>query len=348
MAIPLSIALLLRIILLLLFFLIINLLYLAYKKRDDVKGRRIKEAYIQEKQLIWFDYFREGTGIPTILIPKNRYEIEGIEQIFLVYLHNLKTSSIVEKISQFSNEYLYTHYKGELNSRRWSRRMNAMERIVDFQIDRLVDDCHQMNQEKLSTEEQFQQLKIIANLKEEEFICALRKTTHIFSEYAYKRIFMDVSEDVFEALLKEIDTLPLTCQYCVVDLVGIRRERAYLSYLNTFISSNDDEMRIRALKAIYEIGVVTDIQSYTQFSEADAWEERLMFVKLLAYIPVEEAYPHLRKRMRDEAWWVRLQAGTVMRNYKNGAQLLEEIVETEQDPFAVDMAKAFLKEGDNR
>jgi len=315
-------------------------------KRKDRNAQQVKEAYIAAHQDTWFTYFREDIPLPQALIPCNREEVQGVEDIFFVYLQNLKTPTIMNKISQFSNQHLSSYYKKELHSKRWSHRMNAMQRILDFQVDRLVDDCIQKDHKKLSPEEAFLLLKLMANLKDDEFMAYLKASSHVFSENEYKRICMDLRSEIFEALLNNMEDLPLVCRYALIDLIGLKRDSSYLSYLQEFLQSSDQEIRIRALKALYEIGVVVDIENYVKFSESSVWEERLMFTKLLFYLPSEIAMPYLRNLMKDEAWAVRLQAGRVISKYKDGKGILQDIIANETDPFAIDMANAFLEEGD--
>jgi len=347
MTISLSISFLLKFILIFLILLSLNIIYLTYKKHKDNKGQHIKNQYILENELAWFHYFRDGATVPDKLIPRNRYEVEAIEEIFFIYLHNLKSPTVVEKISQFSNEHLYDYFKKNLQSKRWSSRMNAMQRIVDFKIDRLVDDCLRLDQAKLSSEEEFLILKVMANLREDDFIKQLLNTQKVFSEYEYKRVFMDLDDDNFEELVVDLHLLPAIAQYAVIDLIGMKRNVDWIVFLNKFLKSEDQELRIRSLKAIYEIGVVEDLAPYAPFSESSIWEERLMFTKLLTYIPSQSALPYLNRLIKDESWSVRSQAARVIVNYKDGQAILRNIVETKRDKFAVDMARSFLKEGDS-
>lgn len=318
------------------------------KKVAYQKGQKITKRYIEKKQLVWFHYFRDGQQIPTELIPRNPHEIEAIEEIFFVYLHNLKDPSIMDKISQFSNDYLADHFQQELHRKRWSSRVNAMQRIVDFNIDRLANECLQMDPEKISSEEQFLRLKIIANLKEEAFISQLVSNEHVLSEHEYKRLFMDLSDGQFDQLLMESEELPMLCRYAVIDVVGMKRNPAHIPFLHKFLDSSESEIRIRSLKAIYEIGVVEDIRHYASFSKSSVWEERLMFTKLLIYLPSTVAMPYLRNLIKDTAWAVRMQAGRAIRKYPDGQERLQEIIHTETDAFAVDMAKSFLKVGEGQ
>lgn len=343
MIIPISITVLLYSITILFFMLGITIIYLIYKKQREKKAELMKETYIQEKQLLWYDFFREGYSIPINLIPRNKFEVAGIEEIFFVYLQNFKTEEITEKISRFSNEYLFKHLKQQLQSRRWSDRMNAMQLIIDFKMDRLVETCMQKKYEKLSHEEKYQRLKLIANLKEENFIEQLLQSGYPFSEYEYKRIFMELSEKIFGELLDDINQLPVPCRYSIIDLVGLKHDSHYLLKLHQLLQDEEQEIRIRSLRAIYEIGIISDINKYASFAESLIWQERLMFTKLLRYVSPEVSIPFIRILIQDPVWQVRNQAEKIILQYKNGARILEEI-----SMNITDRRTTLLKEGEHQ
>lgn len=321
--------------------------YLFGKRHQEIKVNRIKEDYIEQKQKLWDAFFRDEDVSAKELVPRNKFEVEAIEEIFFVYLTNLKTPMIVEKIQMFSNEFLYDYFLAQLKSRKWSTRINAMGRVLDFKMDRLVDVIVNMQADKLTKEENFKRLKVFAHLKEQGFVEEFLQVSGILSEYEYKRILIDIEDSLFNDLLAQFTVLPSVCQYAVLDLLGIKRDSDYLLFLETQLSNEDPEVRIRALKAIYEIGLIEDIGKYERFSHSSLWEERLIFSKILEYVQVEIAQPFLSQSIKDESWWVRFQAGKTISKYRNGNLILKDIIEKETDQFAVDMANSFLKEGDS-
>ncbi|WP_342514384.1 HEAT repeat domain-containing protein [Sporosarcina sp. FSL K6-1522] len=344
----LTIELLLRLIFVLIIGLATFTCYLIFKRMLEVSGLRKKEAYIREKQMLWYRYFRDEEPFQTSLIPKNKFEVQAVEELFLSYINNLFTPAILEKVKLFSNQYLQQHFLGLLRSRKWGERINSMERIVDFHIDSLVEECEKMDGEKLSREEHFQLLKIYAVLKEEQFVDKLLTLPVLFSEYEYKKLLISVDEEILRGLLNRIEEFPDTCKFVMIDILGIKRNMDDLSFLESQLEHNNDEIRIRALKAIYELGVIIDPEKYVHFNVSPIWEERLMHAKLLGNLPITYSLPYLEVLLEDESWWVRSQAAKTIGKDKQGAEILQSFIETASDQFAIDMANEVLWEGGSK
>ena len=322
-------------------------IYLVMKRLLEQFYMKKKAEYLKDKQNEWYLYFRGKKEFSSLLIPNKKYEIEVIEEIFLAYLTNLSSSYIQHKIKRFSNQYLKQHYQKLLRNRKWSTRMNAMYRIADFQIDSLLYDCEKMERNKLSKEESFHLLKIYSILHKEKFINRFLTLSETFSEYEYKKLFMSVSDDILESLMDRIEDLPLPCQYSIVETIGGVRNVERLPFLEAQLNGSDGEMRIRALKAIHEIGIIINLEKYIPFVYSKVWEERLMMAKLLGNSSLVETLPYLEKLLQDESWWVRSQAAKTIGNGKKGSEILQAFIETATDKYAVDVAYEVLKKGRN-
>jgi hypothetical protein len=322
--------------------------YLIFKRMGEVGGLRKKEAYLREKQMTWYRYFRDEVSFNTSLIPKNRFEIQAVEEIFLAYLHNLYTPEILDKISLFSNEYLKQHFLKLLNSKKWSERINSMERIVDFQMESLIDNCEKIEQKKLSNEEYFQLLKIEAVFREGRFVKKILTLPVSFSEYEYKKLLISVNEEIFRSLLDRMEELPDSCQYSIIDILGLKRNVDYQTFLEAQLSHKNDEIRIRSLKAIYEIGIIVDPEKYKHFNTSSIWEERFMHAKLLGNLPITYSLPYLLELLQDGSWWVRSQAAKTIGQDKQGKEILKSFIETASDQFAIDMANEVLWKGGSK
>lgn len=344
----LTIGLLLRLIIVLVIVLIALTCYLIFKQMREVAGLRKKEAYIHEKQMLWYRYFRDEEKFDTSLIPTNKFEIQAVEALFLSYLNNLFTPAILEKIRLFSNQYLKQHFLGLLRSRKWSERINSMERIVDFHIDSLVGICEEMDKGKLSKEEHFQLLKIYAVLKEEHFVNKLLTLPVVFSEYEYKKLLISVDEAISRELLNQIEEVPDACKFAMIDILGVKRNMDDLSFLESQLEHSNDEIRIRSLKAIYKLGIIIDPEKYVHFNVSPLWEERLMHAKLLGNLPISYSAPYLKVLLEDDSWWVRSQAAKTIGKDKQGAEILQSFIETTNDQFAIDMANEVLWEGGSK
>ncbi|WP_203248567.1 HEAT repeat domain-containing protein [Sporosarcina beigongshangi] len=342
------IKLLLLLIIVLVFILIFFTCYLIFERTREVSGVRKKEVYIREKQMLWYRYFRDAEKFHASLIPTNKFEIQAVEELFLSYLNNLFTPAILKKIELFSNQYLKQHFSGLLRSRKWSERINAMERIIDFRMDSLLEVCEKMDEKKLSHEEYFQLLKIYAVFKEEQFVNKLLNLPVLFSEYEYKKLLISVDEDILNDLMNRMEELSDTCQYVIIDILGIKRNMDNLSFLESRLGHSNDEIRIRSLKAIYELGVIIEPEKYVHFNVSPIWEERLMHARLLGNLPISYSLPYLEALLKDDSWWVRSQAAKTIGKDKQGAEILQSFIETASDQFAIDMANEVLWEGGSK
>jgi HEAT repeat protein len=118
-----------------------------------------------------------------------------------------------------------------------------------------------------------------------------------------------------------------------------------LTFLENNLSHDDTEIRIRSLKAINEMGMITDLDRYKVFLDSPVWEERLMLAKLLGAFPLEQVYPYLEELLQDENWWVRSQSARTIVNSKDGMSRLEMFIATAQDQYAIEMAQEVLVRG---
>lgn len=316
--------------------------YLIIMRILEDFGLRKKDAYIHEKQMLWYRYFREEEDFDPTLIPKNQYEVQAVEEIFSAYINNLITPAISEKIRLFANQYLKQHIAKKLKSRRWGNRINAMNLIVDFQMDSLLEDCEKMDGHKLSHEEHFQRLNIYAVFKNTKFVKELFFSPMQFSEYEYKRLFMNVDEESLSEIIGRMASLPATCQYALIDILGTKGNIDDLPFLESQLNHANDEIRIRSLKAIYKIGMVIDPKKYVRFTTSPIWEERLMHTKVLGNLSFTYALPYLQQLLQDDSWWVRLQAAEIIGKDKRSTEILQRFIETANDPYAIDMAREVL------
>jgi len=112
--IEISINVLIRGIILLSVFLLFVCIYLSIRRGIEVAHLQKKNSYIKNNQTLWYRYFRDEISFTRKLIPKDKFEIQGLEEIFLVYIKHLSNESIQNKIKQFSNQHLKQYYQKEV------------------------------------------------------------------------------------------------------------------------------------------------------------------------------------------------------------------------------------------
>ncbi|WP_298466901.1 HEAT repeat domain-containing protein [uncultured Psychrobacillus sp.] len=320
-------------------------LYLIIKRVKEVKIKAEIASYVSKHEENWRRFLIEGVPFNPEVIPKSREEIIGIEVIFSTYLKNLSNESIQEKISQFSNEYLKDFYLKLLQSKSWSKRMNAMFHIEDFKIDSLEKDCEKLGKKRISREEYFQLLKIYSLFNKNLFLQHILISNVQLSEYEYKKLLLNLPAELLDTLTDKITDLPKTCRYALIDTLGLKRDIEYLPHLEVQLQQEDIEIRIKSLRAIYEIGFINNPENYLAFVKSPVWEERLMVAKLFQLLPLSYTLPHLEILLEDESWWVRSQAAKTMMRDKSGRTSLEEYIEHSSDRYAIDMANEALGKG---
>lgn len=342
MMIELSIQLLLYVIVVLLLFCCVVIIYLIFQEKRNSRMKRKMEDYSLNTKIIWRAYILEDAPFEKKLIPKDKIEILEVENILLSYLKNISNEVLHLKIYSFAQMYLKDHYKEELTSRKWSRRMNAVYRIADFQIKELVDTC-EVSMKQKGTLEAFQLLKLYSILEKEKFTQALLASDFSFSESEYKKLFSYLEVEMLEQLLEKMEDIQEVARFALIDTIAVKGSTAVVENLEKILSNDNDEIRIRALKGLERVGVIKHIETYTPFVNSPIWEERLMVAKLFKHAPLTFTCRYLEILLQDSNWWVRSQAASTMIEDPKGRQKLIEFIETTTDQYAIDMANEVLE-----
>ncbi|GIN84728.1 hypothetical protein J6TS2_11140 [Heyndrickxia sporothermodurans] len=331
-----------------LFFLLIFLLiYIVWKRVQETKMKAKMKQYIKVHKDEWYLYLIEEKNISEKLIPNNMGEQKAIEEILVRYTKNILSHTVITKISNYVEENMEDYYRKKLKSRKWSTRMNVLYKIIDFQMHFLIKDVLEMlnSNKKYSKEEYLQMYKILSHFRYENFIEHILNPKFLIGEFEYKQLLFDMDPNDFGLFVQKYEELPDTLKYIIIDIIGIKNNIEYIQFLESKLADPQLEVRIRTLKSINRIGAITDINLYIPFIQSNYWEERLMVAKLLIHVPLAESKDHLKELLQDSSWWVRSEAAQTLRNHKMGKQVLESIIISSEDRYAVDMAKEVLGKG---
>lgn len=318
--------------------------FIVIQRMREKKSLAYITDYIHKYGDILYLQLIEGDQFSSRIKPINKTEKKAIEKILLHYSKNITDNDILLRIKYFVEANLQNDYRKQLNSRRWSTRMNVLYKIIDFQMEFLVDDVLKMlnSSKKYSADEYFQMYKILSFFRKEEFIGYLSHPKFELAEIDFKKLIFNADTKQLESLIAQFEDLPIALKYSIIDIIGIKNFLDGLPFLERRLVDRDLEIRIRALKANVQLGVIRDLSLYLPFIESSSWEERLMIAKLLMFVPIETSLPYLKKLLKDPSWWVRSQAAKTIKTYKEGETVLETIIETIEDRFAIDMAKEAL------
>ncbi|MGE7943431.1 HEAT repeat domain-containing protein [Lysinibacillus xylanilyticus] len=337
--IELSVSFLLMVIAVLSVILFLFTMYLLFQRQREIRFEKARDTYLQNYSQHWYNYLMNDEIFSMVLVPRGSAQVAAIEMIFSSYLKNIMSEKVNQKIKEFSNLYLKKFYEKELSSKRWSIRMNALYRIADLQIVELLEACQQYEKTKISEEEYFQLLKIYSLFEPELFIEKIKDPSINYSESEYRRLFVLLEDDVFNRLFEDFDSWTKNIQFAAIDTAAVRRDMQYIDTLKQLLVHEIAEIKIRALKGLYEIGVIDEIDPYVPFVTSDMWEARLMVAKIFMHAPLNYTYAYLEQLLQDENWWVRSQAAKTIAENREGIAKLQQFMESSNDQYAIEMAQ---------
>ncbi|WP_066068162.1 HEAT repeat domain-containing protein [Neobacillus soli] len=324
----------------------IILVYLMIRKAMDIKiSKRIdhcKEKYNPLISLI----LTEG-GLSRELTAKTALQRKAIEELLSRYTKVLEREEEKKRLSKLAALYLTDDYQKRLKSMRWSTRMNTLYQIEDFGMDHLLNDVYMLlKRRRLSHQELIHILRILALFHFGPLFELLTNHYNHLSEYEYRNILLRLEQRQFDQFVLNFHKSELPLQKAIVDVISIKKELSYLSFLENIFSNYSGEVKLRALKALAVIGYVKNIEPYLELLYSSKWEERMISAKLIGKLKEEKGVPRLIELLHDQSWWVRFQAGQSICQFLNGKEILRLVLESSKDSFAKDMAWEWLHKGE--
>jgi hypothetical protein len=321
------------------------LVYLTIRKAiANVKRKKI-DQYKEKYNPILFSILTEQSIIREI-DPLNNVQRKAVEELLSRYTTIIEGEQEKRKLTEVATIYLSDYYKKMLKSRRWSIRMNTLYQVEDFHMTTLLEDVNKFAARKrLSKEELVHSLRILALFRFPHIFELLTVRYYDLSEYEYRNILMRLHVRDFDQLVLHFHKSPLPLKKAILDVISIKKEITYLTFIENIFSNYHDEVRIRAIKALAEIGYVKNAEPYLELLYSSKWEERMLAAKLVGAIKEEKGLFRLIELLHDSSWWVRSQAGQAISQFSNGKEILQMVLETSKDVFAKDMAWEWLQKG---
>jgi hypothetical protein len=264
----------------------------------------------------------------------------------LLFTDVLEGEEEKRNLTNLAHQHLTDYYRQSLRSFRWSRRMNALYHIEDFRMNQLQADIESIVKKgKFSKEEVVLSLRILASFHVPTLAGLLLKRGVQLNENDYRTILfrMDISQ--FEPFIIEFHHAVEPLKYALIEVISLKKEVAYVWFLENTFATSVGEVRLRALKAISSLGYVSNIQPYLPLFESTVWQERMMVTKLCGSLKDRDSLPNLKSMLADSSWWVRFQAGQSIMMFPNGVDILKNIYQSTEDPFVRDMAMEWMNKG---
>ncbi len=146
-------------------------------------------------------------------------------------------------------------------------------------------------------------------------------------------------------MIKHLDTVSMPLKLVFIDILGKRKAIAALDQIEALIVHENSELRIKALKAIADIGHTTKEHEVMRRLEAGEWPERLMCIRIIQECRLRRGVPQLAELLCHTKWWIRLRAAEALLSFGVlGVERLRWISMHHEDRYARDMASKILAE----
>jgi hypothetical protein len=321
------------------------LFYLVIRKAYENSRRKQIDQMKETMNPLLFTYLVEGE-ISRWLQPDTDLKKQALEELLTHYSDILEGEGEKRYLTNLAHQHLTEYYRKSLKSFRWSRRMNALYHIEDFNMNQMLVDIETIViKGKSSKEELVLSLRILASFQALNLSTLLLKREIELTENDYRTILFRMDSTQFEPFISEYNHFPEALKYALIEVISLKKEVAYVWFLEKIFATNVGEGRLRALKAISSIGYVSDIQSYYPLFESSVWQERMMVTKLCGGLKDRNSLVNLRKMLADSSWWVRFQAGQAIMMFSDGIDILNNLYQTTEDPFVRDMALEWMDKG---
>jgi hypothetical protein len=326
--------------------LFILLMYLMTRKFFDIKKRKKIEDYKNKIYPQILSIIAEGDLVRGIGFEKTAIKQKAIEELLGRYVKILEGDEEKKRLSELATFCLQDYYRKRLKSKRWSHRMNALYHIEDFHMIKLLDDVVQLTRRKKNShQESIHILRILASFQFSGIKDILPNEYHYLSEYDYRSILTRLEHGIFDQFVLSFHKSSTPLQYAILDVISVKRAKEYRVFTENVFSTYQGEVKLRALKALAEIGYVKDIEPCLEMMHSSKWQERMVAAKLIGAIKEEKGIPRLIELLHDQTWWVRSQAGQSIGQFPNGKAILQKVLETSKDAYARDMAWDWLRKG---
>ncbi|EKN62515.1 hypothetical protein BABA_25871 [Neobacillus bataviensis LMG 21833] len=325
--------------------LVILLVYLMIRKSHDIRKRNKIENYKEKYNPLIFQLVTEGFS-SSELRPVTDLQQKAVEELLSRYIKVIEGEEERSRLSELAAMYLTENYRKRLRSKIWSTRMNTLYHNDDFNMISLLNDVNRLlKYKRLSHKELVHILRILALFQYKPLFHLLTSHYQYLAEIDYRHILIRLQKQQFHQFVQYFHLADSSLQKAVLEVIAIKRETYYLPFIENIIFSYSGEIKLRALRALAEIGSVENINPYIGPLHSSKWEERMLAAKLIGSVKEEKAMPRLIELLHDQTWWVRSQAGQSICQFGNGKDILRTVLETSKDTFAKDMAWEWLHKG---
>jgi len=319
-------------------------LYLVIKKVIEIRQEKQIQTYMDKIHGTIYAYLNKEKK-SRHLVPDSGIKFKAIERLLTDY------STVVEgegkeRITHLADELFKIRYKEVLRQNKWSSRMNVLYKIDGFRMTALTEELKQMIASKgVTKEEKLIIFRCLANINDTDLPQLFQNILVPFSVLEYRSVLNRMDELSFGKTVDDYQLYPDRLKLAIIDMIGIQKKLDYVPFLEDLLGDESFEIRIRSMKAIGEVGFLSDSSVVERFAQSSHWEERLMAAKVIGKTRVQSGLDVLENLIRDSSWMVRAQAAKAFLSYTDGLERLYDIRFKSDDPFARDMASEWIERG---
>lgn len=327
-----------------LFLLLSLFLYLMVKKHLNNQFQQKVDEYKDAYRIKVFRYLQTGDPDELGNVKEDEELLKALVELLSDYSQLLTGPEIQMRISYFANQHLMNYLEKQLVQRRWSLRMNALYMIEDFYLVNLSEILHRTYNQKITTvSEKAQILKTLAKFDDKRVGEYIKYVDQNISDFTLLSIFLILEEEKLDKLVEEFQQLSTRLQCLLIETIEKRQLIKHHQFLLILIENEDEEVKIRALKAIANTGIPIEPELIKDFLQSSSWTTRMMATKVVGMQRLETCKPQLITLLSDREYSVRAEAAKAILRFKDGLAILTNVTKESTDIFAKDMAIEWLE-----
>ncbi|ANU23088.1 HEAT repeat domain-containing protein [Planococcus donghaensis] len=264
-----------------------------------------------------------------------------LERLLNHYVAITKGSVTSSQVSQLSEKYLTERYKKQLKCNNWAIRMNTLYFIEDFHMKSLSPLLKKKLQKSFRLNLETQQLiRTLTSLNEPMTLSALARyadaPVRLYID-VFKRLELDIQLEELDAALKHGHNNKVL-KHAAVSYIGMTGLMGFLPRIEEELLSDDEELRIQALKSIQHLQYISSPSLLIPFFHSTSWQERMFAARIAGKLQLSRFQEVLSELLGDSVWWVRYSSAEALTQFADGDILLSHLSATHPDRYARDMA----------
>lgn len=307
------------------------------RNRENDRQDKVYEDNLE----LFVDYLMsENWMIPKALVIRANFEVA--ERIFSETFTDVKDAHIREKLEQAAESIFAETYLKRMKRGTWSTRVNTLYFIEDFKLISLKPFLQDhLSKLKVWDEEKNQTVRALAALNDLSIVDYLNRDRTATLQH-YLDVFSRLNEDTFGNAIKlSKESYNPMCRIAILSFIGLTKNLRYQPLLEDELQNENLEMRIQALKGLYRLNYISNIELLIPFFESSSWQERMFSCRISGVLMLEVFEPFLVKLLGDREWWVRNAAAeSILQIF--GEDKLYFLSKNHSDLYARDMAVQWI------